>query len=130
MPAVVAARGSSDRMSAPAFVWAIEQGERHQLPTSARMLLVYLANKANGELEAWPGQALIARMTGLNEKSVRRLTKLLVVAGLIEVGKRGKVVTYRIKREGGGGNGHRTPCPVSRRRTPGTMSGVRRSKPD
>lgn len=85
-------------MSAPAFAWALEEGRVRKLPTSDRMVLVYLADKANGILKAWPSQATIADNTGLTDRAVRISTGRLEVAGLIRIETRGKSRLYHVLR--------------------------------
>lgn len=89
-------------MSAPAFVWALERGHDLRLPTSARMVLIYLADKANGHREAWPCQETIADWTGLKERAVRLATRTLEQAGLIRCAYRGKLRLYYILRPANG----------------------------
>lgn len=117
-------------MSAPAFAWACEQGERLGLDPLARWLLVVLANRANGEMVTWPSQGTLERWTGLTERHIRRLTKILRDAGLVEVRKQGRSLTYHILREPKPGEKYRTNSPVSRRRKPDSQSGIRKATPD
>ena len=86
-------------MSAPAFAWAMEQGASLRLSPSERLVLLYLADKANGSRVCWPGQETIERFTGLAQKTIRAAIAGLVRAALIAVDKRPGIVTrYHILR--------------------------------
>ena len=67
-------------MSIPGFAWALEQGAALGLHAADRLVLIYLADKANGIGVCWPGQETIVRFTGLSLRTVRtsihRLAKL------------------------------------------------------
>ena len=115
-----------------AYEWAWSMAERYQLSTSAICLLLYLVRRANGELVAWPFQETIERATNISPRAQRRLTKELIDAGLIEVGKRGKGACYRILRDPGNDP---KPGPKSAakmagvvRRTPAKMADVSAAK--
>lgn len=87
-------------MSVPAFAWALEQGRSHRLSASDRIVLIYLADKANGARVCWPGQETIAEWTGLTSRTVRAALGRLAKTGLIRLEERpGKVTSYHIQRE-------------------------------
>lgn len=67
-------------MSFEAMRWATAQ----QAPTHAKMLLLALANKANGQNKCWPSMASLARETGMSRRHVIRSINKLVGLGLIE----------------------------------------------
>ncbi len=97
-------------MSAPAFAWALERGRALDLLPADRLVLIYLADMANGIKECWPGQPLIESFTGLAPKTVRASIHRLAEAQLIRVILTpGKVTRYLILRpdtpaNGAGGN--------------------------
>jgi DNA-binding transcriptional ArsR family regulator len=96
-------------MSIPAFAWALAEGYRLRLPTSERMVLIYLANMANGSQECWPGQETIVAWTGLSERQVRISLHALERLGLVSSERRGKSRLYRINRQSNGKD-HATPA--------------------
>ncbi len=72
-----------------------------RLRPSARLVLVYLAWRANDSGCAFPALETIARDTGLSRRHVIRLLRLLSVHGLIArgpetVGGRGRTAIYRV----------------------------------
>lgn len=86
-------------MSAPAFAWALERGAALKLPPSERLVLIYLADMANGEKICWPGQTRIARYTGLALRTVISVLKKLADRQLIRVEtSAGRVSRYHILR--------------------------------
>jgi len=112
-------------MSIPGFAWALEQGAVLGLRATERLLLVYLADKANGIGVCWPGQDTIERFTGLADRTRRSATAKLVKVGLIKLEQSpGKATRYHIQRDltpgnsaGGhthgkttGGNGQQPPA--------------------
>lgn len=87
-------------MSHIAMAWAYSL----ELPHTAKMLLAYLAFRANKKLICWPKQETMAAECGLSERSVRKwLTYLIEDAKLVApVKRRGEggrygVTQYRIK---------------------------------
>jgi hypothetical protein len=87
-------------MSIPAFAWAIEQGHAHNLLPSDRLVLIYLADKANGVRVCWPGQETIVKYTGLALRTVRAALPRLAKAKLIQLEERsGRATVYHILRE-------------------------------
>ena len=84
--------------------WAMESApmlatERCKNDTTARFVLVALAEKARGEeSRAWPSIATIRYMTGLDREVIRRALRRLADGGLItDVGRRGDgVVCWRL----------------------------------
>jgi hypothetical protein len=94
-------------LSVPTFAWAMEQGVRLGLTSSERLVLLYLADKANGERVCWPGQETIVRYTALSLRTVRMVIPALVRYGLISVESRPGIVTrYHILRPDTPANGH------------------------
>lgn len=67
-------------MSNEALTWAFKQDG---LPSSAKFVLVVLADKANQSHRCFPGQKMIAEMTGQTDRSVRRQMVILEEAGLL-----------------------------------------------
>lgn len=68
-------------MSNRAITWAYEQ----DLPSTTKFVLVALADSASNEdYSCYPGQQKLARMTGLDARSVRRHVKKLEVKELIK----------------------------------------------
>ena len=53
--------------------WAIDQGRRLGLSVGERILLIALAERANGKGYCWPGQEALALDTGLTARSIRDL---------------------------------------------------------
>jgi len=87
-------------MSIPAFAWAFERGAALNLLAADRLVLIYLADKANGERVCWPGQETIVRFTGLALRTVRASLQRLEKAHLIRAEARGGCVTrYHIMRD-------------------------------
>lgn len=87
-------------MSAPAFAWALEQGATLKLLPADRLVLLYLADMANGEKVCWPGQETIVRYTGLAPNTVMKALRRLAAIQLIRVESRtGYVSRYHIMRD-------------------------------
>jgi len=97
-------------MSILGFAWALERGATLGLPVADRMVLIYLADKANGIGVCWPGQETIVRFTGLAIRTVRAAVRRLEGLHLISLEEAPGVATrYHINREltpanGNGGN--------------------------
>ena len=72
-------------MSAPAFAWAFEQGEKLELTTSELALLLYMADQANSVGSFFTGQPKMARATRMTQRNVRKLIPRLEDRGLIKV---------------------------------------------
>ena len=70
-------------MSTANLTWAFRQGAHQKLPTGTRMLLLVLANRANGELFCFPSLSQLAEDTGLSERGVRNALRQLERACLI-----------------------------------------------
>lgn len=108
-------------MSIPAFGWALEQGAKLKLRPSDRLLLLFLADQANGELVCWTGQPAIEHFTGLATNTVRAAVQRLSNMQLIRVESvPGKVTKYHILR-------HYTPSNgdgVASRHTPSNGDGA------
>jgi len=104
-------------MSIPAFAWAMEQGRRLKLSVAERMLLLTLADHANGKTGlCCPGQETLADDTGLTSRHIRDLTQGLEERGLISVQKIGRTCHYKLVRANGADPEpaeHRKPVPVS-----------------
>ena len=93
-------------MSAPAFAWALERGATLALKPAERLVLLYLADMANGAKVCWPGQPLIVRFTGLAPNTVTVAIKRLAAMQLIRVeATPGKVAKYHILRPDTPANG-------------------------
>jgi hypothetical protein len=87
-------------MSIPAFAWAMERGRALKLLPSERLVLIYLADMANGARVCWPGQETIVQFTGLALRTVRSAVDRLVGRGLIRVeDSPGRVMRYHILRD-------------------------------
>jgi len=85
----------------------MEQGVRLGLTSSERLVLLYLADKANGERVCWPGQETIVRYTALSLRTVRMVIPALAGHGLISVEARPGIVTrYHILRPDTPASGH------------------------
>ncbi len=94
-------------MSAPAFAWALERGASLSLKPAERLVLLYLADMANGERVCWPGQPTIMRFTGLKMTTVRAAVRQLAAKHLIAVEAQPGIVTrYHILRPVTPSNGH------------------------
>ena len=86
-------------MSAPAFGWALERGATLKLLAADRLVLIYLADMANGERVCWPGQEKIVEFTGLALRTVRTSLHRLERMQLIRAEtKDGYVTRYHILR--------------------------------
>src|SRR4249920_273574 len=84
-------------MSIPAFAWAIEQGRECGLSPAERLVLIYLANRANGIRVCWPGQENIRTYTGLALKTIAAAIRGLVKHGLVRLDeRRGLATRYHI----------------------------------
>ena len=122
-------------MSAPAFAWALERGATLALRPSDRLVLLYLADMANGLKVCWPGQPLIERYTGLKNNTVRAAINRLAALQLIRVeGTPGKLTRYHILRpdtpaNGDGGNPRKRAQGHPRKRDWGTPSKRHRAPP-
>ena len=89
----------ADALSAPAFAWALERGCALRLSPAQRLVLIYLADKANGARVCWPGQETIVRFTGLALRTVRSVIHELSKLQLIRVeATAGYVTKYHIIR--------------------------------
>ena len=87
-------------MSIPAFGWALEQGARLKLQPSDRLVLIYLADQANGALVCRPGQPAVERFTGLAPNTVMLALKRLEAAQLIRAeASPGRATKYHILRQ-------------------------------
>lgn len=87
-------------MSAPAFAWALEMGVAHKLLAADRLVLIYLADKANGERLCWPGQELVVKYTGLSPRTVVTSLQRLESAQLIRADRKdGRATRYQVMRD-------------------------------
>lgn len=112
-------------MSAPAFAWALERGATLALRPSDRLVLLYLADMANGVKVCWPGQPLIERFTGLKNNTVRAAINRLAELQLIRVeGTPGKLTRYHILRPDTPANGQGGTPANEHRVTPANGDGV------
>lgn len=90
-------------MSVPAFAWAIEKGMELGLSPSLRLLLIYMADQADGNGVFHTGQPRLAKGTGLTERTIRTLIPQLAELRLISVdAKPGKGTVYRLLRQPNG----------------------------
>jgi hypothetical protein len=84
-------------VSNEALGWAFKQ----DLPTSAKFVLVVLADHADENASCFPSQKKIARMTGMGERSVRRWLEWLeeqnVVTRSSRYGENGRRTTDRYR---------------------------------
>lgn len=97
-------------MSAPAFGWALERGAALNLPAADRLVLIYLADMANGEKVCWPSQGTIEHFTGLAPKTVRTSLHRLADIPLIRVETRaGYSSRYHILRDTPVNGAHQPP---------------------
>ncbi len=85
-------------MSAPNFAWAIDQGRIRKLVPSDRLVLIALANRANGLGYCWPGRPTLAGDTGLSARTVHTSAYRLQAEGLIRMELRGRCTYYFILR--------------------------------
>jgi hypothetical protein len=69
-------------MSHDATAWARKQEIGN---TPAKFLLMMLADYADADYCAWPGQASLSKLTEMSERTIRRAASLLVERGLIRV---------------------------------------------
>lgn len=69
-------------LSHDATSWARQQQTGS---TSAKFLLMMLADYAGSDYSCWPGQAALSSLTEMSERTIRRATELLVEQGLIRV---------------------------------------------
>ena len=69
-------------MSHDATAWARQQQTGN---TSAKFLLMMLADHAGSDYSCWPGQESLSKLTEMSERTIRRATELLVIQGLIRV---------------------------------------------
>ena len=100
-------------MSAPAFAWALECGAALELLPADRLVLIYLADMANGAKVCWPGQPLIARFTGLAPNTVIAALKRLEARQLIRAEPSpGRVTRYHILRADTPANGRPNPYTI------------------
>jgi hypothetical protein len=87
-------------MSIPSFAWALERGRALGLSPAERLVLIYLADKANGERFCFPGQETIRGYTGLALNTIAAVIRKLVERKLIRLDQSPGIVTkYHILRE-------------------------------
>src|SRR5262245_29766451 len=77
-------------MSREARDWAWQQITvwRDELHPSSKLILLYLAERADEYGDCWPGHEKIAEGTGLSVRSVKRRLPPLVELGLVETWRR------------------------------------------
>lgn len=93
-------------MSAPAFAWALERGASLGLTPAERLVLIYLADMANGARVCWPSQPTIARFTGLALRTVIGTLRRLAEKQLIRADSSpGRLTKYHILRDSTPANG-------------------------
>lgn len=86
-------------MSVEAITWALSQTVKH---SSAKFVLVVMANRADGDMVCWPSMADICAQTSQDRKTVMENMRRLREEGFIEdtgvrKGSTGQVVVYRLK---------------------------------
>jgi hypothetical protein len=84
-------RGGSDALANRAVKWAWKQ----DLKPAPKAVLVALADMADKDLRCYPGQRLLAEMTGYSEKTVERALNDLDTANLIGRSRRAGRGGYR-----------------------------------
>jgi hypothetical protein len=75
----------------PNVVWAFR---RRGLTASERVVLIFLADKANSALVCWPGLELIAEETELAERTVHKAVHALAAKGLIRIEAKHRQVNH------------------------------------
>lgn len=97
--------------STPHLVWALRQRD---LTAAERLVLIYLADRANGAMVCWPMIATIAEALELSERSVMRAVQTLEDKDLIRVDRRHRQFNhYHILRPENGSDPeaeHPEPC--------------------
>lgn len=87
-------------MSNLALNWAWKV---HGISSTAKFVLVALADRANQSNKAWPSIGDIEDRTGLSERAVQKALRQLVRAGLIQIeGRRSRTNIYWLKLDAGG----------------------------
>jgi len=75
-------------MSCPHIVWALREGRERRLKATERLVLMVLAERANGQMYCWPSIGTIAEDTGLSGRAVQFATAHLEKIGLIRIERR------------------------------------------
>lgn len=102
-------------MSWEALKWAYGV----ELPPTAKLILVTLAYHADDEGKCYPGVARIAKMTGANERTVKRQIGQLEAAGHVTTQRRiGCGNKYRLNLSGPVTESHQCQCVTSDRESP------------
>src|SRR5436190_5061638 len=103
--------GATLMASTPHLVWALRQRD---LTAAERLVLIYLADRANGAMVCWPMIATIAEALELSERSVMRAVQTLEDKDLIRVDRRHRQFNhYHILRPENGSDPeaeHPEPC--------------------
>lgn len=86
-------------MSNEAITWALAQPVKH---SSAKFVLVVMANRADGDMVCWPSMADVCKQTSQDRKTVQENIRRLREAGFIEdtgtrKGSTKQVIVYRLK---------------------------------
>jgi DNA-binding transcriptional regulator YhcF (GntR family) len=86
-------------VSVEAITWALAQPVRH---SSAKFVLVVMANRADGDMICWPSMADVSAQTAQDRKTVQENIRRLREAGFIEdtgerKGSTKQVIVYRLK---------------------------------
>jgi hypothetical protein len=86
-------------MSVEAITWALAQPVKQ---SSAKFVLVILANRADGDMICWPSMTDICKQTSQDRKTVLENMRRLRDSGFIEdtgirKGSTGQVIVYRLK---------------------------------
>jgi hypothetical protein len=85
-------------MSAPAFAWALDMGREMKLSAPERLVLVVLADRANGKRFCWPSVVQLMLDTGLARHTILKVVHALAGLGLIRIEKKGKHHVYHVER--------------------------------
>jgi hypothetical protein len=75
-------------MSCPHIVWALREGKSRKLSAHERLILMVLAERANGEMFCWPSVDLLREDTGASRRTVQNALRRLDDLGLIRIEER------------------------------------------
>lgn len=86
-------------MSCPHIVWALNEGRVRKLTSTARLVLMVVAEYANGALMCWPSVQTLSDNTGLNARTVQKALRALEAKDLIRTEERPHLTSiYHVKR--------------------------------
>jgi hypothetical protein len=84
-------------LKASTWAWSVPAGGKAGISPSLKLLLVALADFADDAGRCWPSVPRLAAMTGLGDRSVRRLLPDLVASGLVAMEhQQGRNTRYRL----------------------------------